>query len=128
MTPPNPRPRLRPDRREHARFPLGLPVVIHVEARNESLTVEVVDIAPRGVRFRSAGRTLALDERVSFGFVTPGPLSCVANGYVMRVDGGDEFVLSIDRANPAFHTFVGSLGNANDSLDGRASTLNGAIG
>ena len=70
---------------------------------------------------RSAGRTLALDERVCFGFVTPGPLSCVANGYVMRVDEGDEFVLSIDRANPAFHTFVGSLGNASDSLDGRES-------
>ena len=56
MTPANPRPRSRPDRREHARFPLGMPGVIHVEARNESLTVEVVDIAPRGVRFRSAGR------------------------------------------------------------------------
>jgi hypothetical protein len=98
-------------------------VVIHVEARNESLTVEVVDIAPRGVRFRSAGRALALDERVSFGFVTPGPLSCVANGYVMRVDHGDEFVLAIDRANPAFHTFVGALGGTSDAADARESTV-----
>jgi len=128
MTPANLRPRSRPDRREHARYPLGLPVVIHLESRNESLTVEVVDIAPRSVRFRSAGRALALDERVSFGFVTPGPLSCVANGYVMRVDEGDEFVLSIDRANPAFHTFVGSLAGTTEGTDRRESKPNGPIG
>jgi len=127
MTPANPLPRSRPDRREHARYPLGLPVVIHVGAQKESLTVEVVDIAPGGVRLRSCGRALALAERVSFGFVTPGPLSCVADGYVMRVDGGDEFILSIDQANPAFHTFVGSLGSSNDAVDRREPALDGAF-
>lgn len=98
------------DRRRHLRFPLGLPVMIHPEGPDESLTVELVDIALRSARFRTEGRALSVDQRASFGFVIAGQMPCVATGRVLRVAGGGEFVLAVERANPAFHSFVGSLG------------------
>jgi hypothetical protein len=109
------------DRRRHLRFPLGLPVNIHVHGRPDPVSVQMVDIGAKGARFRlayglapedasaQATRKVTLDERAAFGFVSPGQHICVASGKVMRVAGDDEFVLSIDRANDAFHGFLGSL-------------------
>jgi len=97
------------DRRQHLRFPLGLPVTIHVEGHDEAVAVEIVDIALKGVRFRASDRALPVDQRVSFGFVTSDHRTCVATGRVLRVTDGGEFVLAVERANLAFDGFVGSL-------------------
>ena len=101
--------RARDERRKHLRFPLGLPVIIHVEGRGESLTVEIVDIAMKGVRFRAHTEALAVGQRVSFAFVTEGEKTCNATGRIVRVDGQGEFVLSLEGANPEFDSFIGGL-------------------
>ena len=135
------------ERRRHSRFSVALPVNIHLAGRPAPVTVEIVDIGAKGVRFRLPGaapaeleartepgaeagseappaahagtrpdvRRINLDEQAAFGFVVPGHRVCVATGRVMRIVGGagrwgqDEFVLSIERANDAFHGFLGSL-------------------
>jgi hypothetical protein len=97
------------ERRRHLRFPLGLPVEIHVDGESEPVVVELVDIAEQGVRFRSVAGGLRLDQRAAFGFVIPGQQACVANGRVVRIEAGGVFVLSLDRSNAAFRGFVGSL-------------------
>jgi hypothetical protein len=121
------------ERRRHRRFRLELSVNVHLGGRPEPVTVEIVDIAPRGVRFRSpAGASLAstvidgraggaglpgvqiLDE-ASFGFVSREQHICVAHGRVLRAAPSqneaapDEFVVSVERANAAFHSFLASL-------------------
>lgn len=97
------------DRRRHLRFPLGLPVLIHLEGRDDSTPVEIVDIAERGARFRTVGERVPIHQRASFGFVTAAQAACVASGRVVRVDDGGVFVLSVERAKSAFRSFVGSL-------------------
>jgi len=83
--------------------------MIHLEGRDETVAVEIVDIALKGARFRAADRALPVDQRASFGFVTSDHRTCVATGRVLRVAAGGEFVLAIERANLAFDRFVGSL-------------------
>ena len=100
----------REDRRRHLRFALGLPVSVHLEGREEPVTVEIVDIAMKGVRFRAADATVPVEQRASFGFVTSDHRTCIATGRVLRVASGGEFVLAVERANLAFDRFVGSLG------------------
>jgi hypothetical protein len=101
------------ERRRTPRFRLALPVNVHVAWRNAPVTVELVDIGRDGARFRSPVGPLRLDQEAAFGFVIPGQHVCVANGRVVRL--GDrpgeegEFVLSVDRANDAFHGFLVSL-------------------
>jgi hypothetical protein len=97
------------DRRRYQRFRLGLPVNVHVAWRNEPVTVQLIDIGAKGARFRSGSGVLHLDQEAAFGFVSPGQHVCVANGRVVRVGGDGEFVLSVERANAAFHGFLGSL-------------------
>jgi hypothetical protein len=101
------------NRRRHLRFPLGLPVIIHLDGRDESMAVEIVDIAAKGARFRASAGPLPLHQRASFGFVTADQEACVANGRIVRVGGAGEregeFVVSVERANPAFVHFVTSL-------------------
>jgi hypothetical protein len=62
--------------------------------------------------------TLNLDQQAAFGFVVPGQHVCVATGKVTRIAPAPhqtphlpqtEFVLSIERANDAFHGFLVSL-------------------
>ena len=186
------------ERRRYRRFRLELSVNVHLGGRPEPVTVEIVDIAARGVRFRSpagaslgvpggsagrasqgysdsqgyrdsqgnrdgragtgaASRVRLLDE-ASFGFVSREQHICVAHGRVLRVAAqgsaseasraasdaaseaasdaaseaasdaaseaaagsaggeapdqlaaGDEFVVSVERANAAFHSFLASL-------------------
>jgi PilZ domain len=99
----------RSDRRRFQRYRLGLPVNVHVAWRNDPVTVQMVDIGAEGVRFRSGSGALRLDQEAAFGFVIPGRHVCVANGRVLRVGGDGEFVLSVERANAAFHGFLVSL-------------------
>ena len=99
----------RGDRRRYQRFRLGLPVNVHVAWRNAPVTVQMVDIGQKGVRFRSGSDALRLDQEAAFGFVIPGQHVCVANGRVLRLGGDGEFVLSVERANAAFHGFLVSL-------------------
>lgn len=140
----------RVERRRHRRFRLELSVNVHLGGRPEPVTVEIVDIAARGVRFRSpagsnggnwhAGASAAgasvlgaslmrvslsgvsLSEEASFGFVSREQHICVAHGRVLRVADKDaasgpaaataapgEFVVSVERANAGFHSFLASL-------------------
>jgi len=101
------------ERRRSPRFRLALPVNVHVAWRSAPVTVELIDIGRDGARFKSPAGPLHLDQEAAFGFVIPGQHVCVANGRVVRL--GDrpgeegEFVLSVDRANDAFHGFLVSL-------------------
>jgi hypothetical protein len=97
------------ERRRCPRFRLALPVDVHVAWRNEPVTVELVDIGQGGARFRAPAGPLRLDQEAAFGFVIPGQHVCVANGRVVRLGADGEFVLSVDRANDAFHGFLVSL-------------------
>jgi hypothetical protein len=58
---------------------------------------------------RDSTGPLRLDQEAAFGFVIPGQHVCVANGRVVRLGQDGEFVLSVDRANDAFHGFLVSL-------------------
>jgi hypothetical protein len=100
------------DRRRHSRFPLGLPVRLHVSGRDEPLTVELVDIGKGGVRFRALEDGVSVDQRAAFAFVVAGEPVCAASGRVLRVAGGGEFIVSLDEANPAFHAFLKFLSAA----------------
>jgi hypothetical protein len=127
------------ERRRHRRFRLELSVNVHLGGRPEPVTVEIVDIAARGVRFRSPagaspvstvtdGRAggagppgvqilgVQILDEASFGFVSREQHICVAHGRVLRAAQSrdeaaapDEFVVSVERANAAFHSFVASL-------------------
>ena len=44
---------IRQNRRKHARVPVGLPVEVHISGLAAPLIVELMDIAPGGIRFRS---------------------------------------------------------------------------
>jgi PilZ domain-containing protein len=98
------------NRRRHPRVPVGLPVEVHVDDPAQTLTVELIDIAAGGVRFRplTAGG-ITVDRRATFGFIVPGGGKCVAGGRIGRVQNSGEFVVVLDRANPAFREFVRSL-------------------
>jgi hypothetical protein len=98
-----------PERRRSPRFRLALPVNVHVAWRSVPVTVELVDIGREGARFRSPSGALRLDQEAAFGFVIPGQHVCVANGRVVRLGEAGEFVLSVERANDAFHGFLVSL-------------------
>ncbi len=97
------------ERRRSPRFRLALPVNVHVAWRSVPVTVELIDIGREGARFRDASGALRLDQEAAFGFVSPGQHVCVANGRVVRLGDSGEFVLSVERANDAFHGFLVSL-------------------
>jgi hypothetical protein len=122
------------ERRHHQRFQLGLPVNVHIDGLHEPVTVQMIDIGARGVRFRSSAERarpvneiqIDVDQGAAFGFVISDQHICVANGRVLRVSGRDgpggggaaaggatgdewELVLSVERANAAFHSFLASL-------------------
>jgi len=99
------------DRRRHVRVPVGLPVQIRIGGDDgAAITVELVDLAEGGVRFRflEAGEA-RLEQRAAFTFLLPGQESCSAEGRVVRVHAGGEFIVVLDRSNASFRDFVGSL-------------------
>ena len=98
-----------PDRRRHLRFPLGLPVEMHLSGRSQALTVEMMDLSAGGGRFRVTGADVRVDQQATFGFVVPDQRRCSARGRIVRVDAPGEFALSLDQANEAFLSFLGLL-------------------
>jgi hypothetical protein len=97
---------IKPDRRRHSRFPLGLPVEMRVAGRAEPFTVELMDVSAGGGRFRFAGADVSVDQHATFGFVIPDQRRCFARGRVVRVDAPGQFALSLDQANEAFLSFL----------------------
>jgi len=97
-----------PERRRHARFPLGLPVGVRVAGRRTPLMVELLDVSESGARFHALeGDTgVHVSDRATFGFVVPGEPSCQAQGLVVRADRSGQFVLALDEANDAFVGFI----------------------
>ena len=98
------------DRRRHERVAVGLPVEVHVDDCPETLTVELIDIAEGGARMRPLSTCdVTVNRRATFGFIVPGGGRCVAAGRVARVQASGDFVVVLDRSNPAFLDFLSAL-------------------
>jgi hypothetical protein len=97
-----------PERRRHARFPLGLPVGVRLAGRRTPLMVELLDVSKSGARFHAVDGDagVRVSDRATFGFVVPGEPSCQAQGLVVRADRSGQFVLALDEANEAFVGFI----------------------
>jgi hypothetical protein len=99
-----------PDRRRHARFPLGLPVGVRLAGRRTPLVVELLDVSAAGARFHAVDAEVRVSERAAFGFVVPDRPSCQAQGLVVRADRSGQFagqfVLALDDTNDAFAGFI----------------------
>ena len=127
--------RVSQNRRQHARFLLGLPVKLHVDSRDAPITVEVVDVSEGGARLRAFACPVRADQHATLRFLLPDQRTCVASGQVARVEraldpgsatfsgpistvGGSapsagsgtvDFVLRLDETNDAFRGFLASL-------------------
>lgn len=100
---------VRQNRRKHARVPVGLPVEVHISGIGAPLIVELMDIAPGGIRFRSLTDQVQIDQRATFKFVVANHGECAAEGKVLRIQGGGVFIVALERANRVFRDFVLSL-------------------
>jgi hypothetical protein len=100
---------IRQNRRKHARVPVGLPVEVHISGIAKPLIVELMDIAPGGIRFRSLTDQVRIDQRATFKFLAANHGECAAEGKVLRVQGGGVFIVALERANRVFRDFVLSL-------------------
>ena len=100
------------NRRKHARVPVGLPVEVHISGLAKPLIVELMDIAPGGIRFRSLTDQVTLDQRATFKFTVADHGDCAAEGKVLRVQPGGVFIVALERANRVFREFVLSLAAA----------------
>jgi len=99
----------RQNRRKHARVPVGLPVEVHISGLAQPLIVELMDIAPGGIRFRALTDQVTLDQRATFRFTAANHGECAAEGKVLRVQPGGVFIVALERANRVFRDFVLSL-------------------
>lgn len=97
------------NRRRHPRVPVGLPVEVHLSGRPDALTVELIDIAAGGVRFRPLASEVTVGQRARFMFVVEGSGACAAEGPITRLSAGGEFIVELDKTSPAFRAFVSSL-------------------
>jgi hypothetical protein len=97
------------DRRRHSRFPLGLPVKVHLADRGEAVVMELVDLSGGGGCFRAPADTVCVDQRAAFGFVIAGDGFCVARGRVVRSHRNGLFAVKLDRTNRAFRLFLSDL-------------------
>jgi len=97
------------DRRRHARFPLGLPVGVHIAGRPGPITVELLDLSATGGRFRCLGDRVRVDEIATVAFFLDDQRRCQAEGRVVRSDASGEFALRLKKANDAFAAFVRRL-------------------
>jgi len=100
---------VRPNRRKHARVPVGLPVEVHISGLAAPLIVELMDIAPGGIRFRSLTDQVRLDQRATFKFHVADQGECAAEGKVLRIQPGGVFIVALESANRVFRDFVLSL-------------------
>jgi hypothetical protein len=106
--------RVSQNRRQHARFLLGLPVKLHVDGKDAPITVEVVDLSEGGARLRALACPVRADQHATLRFLLPGQQTCVASGRVARVErdpdpGSATFALRLDEINDAFRDFLASL-------------------
>jgi hypothetical protein len=96
-----------PERRRHPRFPLGVPVRVHMSGADKPTTIELVEVSQGGSSFRTP-EPPELGLTGAFGFVTPDLSVCLARGRVVRVDG-QGFAMAFDRMNGAFRSFLGDV-------------------
>jgi hypothetical protein len=106
--------RVSENRRQHARFPLGLPVKLHVDDRDAPITVEVIDVSEGGARLRALACPVRADQHATLRFLLPDQRTCVASGRVARVErdldpASATFALQLDETNDAFRVFLASL-------------------
>ena len=99
----------RQNRRKHARVPVGLPVEVHISGITAPLIVELMDIAPGGIRFRSLTDQVRLDQQATFKFHVADHGECAAEGKVLRIQSEGVFIVALERANRVFRDFVLSL-------------------
>jgi hypothetical protein len=97
------------ERRKRPRFPLGLPVRVHLAGKSEPITAEVVDLSARGGRFRCIDEIVQVNQTASFAFVLADQKHCVATGRVVRANDNGEFAVKLSNANRAYLGFVGGL-------------------
>lgn len=97
------------ERRKRPRFPLGLPVRVHLAGKSDPITAEVVDLSARGGRFRCLDEIVHVNQAASFAFVLPDQKHCIAEGLVIRADDTGEFAVKLSNANRAYLGFVGGL-------------------
>lgn len=97
------------ERRQRLRFPLGLPVRIHLAGATAPVTVELVDLSSEGGRFRSAVPMARDGQLAAIAFVLPGERRCLAKGRVVWTEPSGEFALMLEKANDAFLGFVRDL-------------------
>jgi len=107
---------------------LGLPVIVHLDGKAEPQTFELVDICEGGVRFGGARDDVQIGQRAAFGFIVPGDCACAAEGRVVRVDGGGQFVVVLDQANEVFRRFVNVLDGDESESDPPAATAGAGRG
>ena len=101
---------VRKNRRKHARVAVGLPVEVHIgDATANPLIVELMDIAPGGIRFRALSDEVRLGQRAKFTFTVADHGQCAAEGAVLRTQPGGVFIVALERANRVFRDFVLSL-------------------
>jgi len=107
--PPVRRSQAQANRRRHMRFPLGLPARLHRAERPGSIVVEIVDVSATGLRLRSLADEVLAGDKAALRFVLTDQRICAVAGRVTRVERDGVFVLALDEANHAFHSFVASL-------------------
>jgi hypothetical protein len=73
------------------------------------LIVELMDIAPGGIRFMSLTDQVALGQVATFKFHVANVGECAAEGKVLRVQPGGVFIVELERANRVYREFVLSL-------------------
>lgn len=100
---------VRQNRRKHARVLVGLPVEVHISGVATPLIVELMDIAPGGIRFRSLTDQVALGQVATFKFHVADVGECAAEGKVLRVQSEGVFIVALERANRVYRDFVLSL-------------------
>jgi hypothetical protein len=103
---------VRNNRRKHARVPVGLPVEVHIAGAPTPTIVELMDIAPGGIRFRALSEDVRLGQRATFTFTVADHGNCAAEGTVLRTQEGGVFIVALERANRVFRDFVLSLAAA----------------
>lgn len=100
---------IRQNRRKHARVPVGLPVEVQISGLATPLIVELMDIAPGGIKFRALTDQVRVDQRATFTFLAQNHGKCAAEGKVLRVHPEGVFIVALERANRVFRDFVLSL-------------------
>ena len=100
---------VRQNRRKHARVPVGLPVEVRIAGLAAPLIVELMDIAPGGIRFRSLTDQVALGQVATFKFHVAEVGECAAEGKVLRIQSDGVFIVELERANRLYRDFVLSL-------------------